>query len=192
MNNIPTLILKATEMAQLLLALKVKPGDTVIDATAGKGRDTCFLASLVKEQGKVWAFDKQKQACLLTQSSLIAQGLVEQVKVICDDHANIGDYPILAANAAIFNLGYLPGGDHQVISQPKSTVKALTAVFDALVANGIIVIVGYCGHDGGPEELAAVKNWYQKLSPDLAQIMEINYPIKNNAPCIIVVEKRGI
>ncbi len=192
MNNIPTLFLKATEMAQLLLALKVKPGDTVIDATAGKGRDTCFLAALVKEQGKVWAFDRQKQACLLTQSSLVAQGLAERVKVICDDHANIGDYPILAAHAAIFNLGYLPGGNHQIISKPKSTVKALDAVFDALVANGIIVIVGYSGHDGGPEELAAIKNWYQKLSPDQAQIMEISYPAKNNAPSILVIEKREI
>lgn len=37
-------------------------GDTVIDATAGNGHDTVFLAQLVGRQGRVWAFDVQSSA----------------------------------------------------------------------------------------------------------------------------------
>lgn len=39
----------------------VQRGDTVVDATAGNGGDTVWLAKAVGPQGKVHAFDKQVQ-----------------------------------------------------------------------------------------------------------------------------------
>ena len=38
------------------------PGETVVDATAGNGNDTQFLAELVGENGHVLAFDIQQAA----------------------------------------------------------------------------------------------------------------------------------
>ena len=44
----------------------VKPGNFCIDATAGRGRDTALLCSLVGTDGKVLAFDVQESAILQT------------------------------------------------------------------------------------------------------------------------------
>ena len=38
----------------------VRPGDRVVDATMGNGKDTAFLAELVGEDGHVTAFDVQE------------------------------------------------------------------------------------------------------------------------------------
>lgn len=40
----------------------VLPGDTVVDATAGNGHDTVFLARLAGPSGQVHAFDVQEEA----------------------------------------------------------------------------------------------------------------------------------
>ena len=188
--DIKTIILRATEMSHLLLALAVKEGDTVVDATAGKGRDTCFLAALVRQSGHVWAFDVQKMACLATQSALIAQGLEEQASVICDDHANLANYDTGELAAAIFNLGWLPDGDHNIVSCAGSTVKALEAILSRLRVGGVIIVVAYNGHEAGAEELAVLREWYTALSCNDTEVMEVSYPAKDHAPCIIVIEKR--
>lgn len=50
---------RLTSVAQELWQSFVQPGDTVIDATAGNGGDTVWLANAVGTQGRVYAFDKQ-------------------------------------------------------------------------------------------------------------------------------------
>ena len=45
-------------LAHKFVSEHVTPGDFCIDATAGKGRDTAFLCDLVKEDGKVLAFER--------------------------------------------------------------------------------------------------------------------------------------
>ena len=50
---------KAVAFSHQLLKNTVKIGDTVIDATVGKGNDTLFLASLVGKTGQVIGFDVQ-------------------------------------------------------------------------------------------------------------------------------------
>ncbi|MCL2495786.1 MAG: rRNA methyltransferase [Clostridiales bacterium] len=184
-----TLIPRATEMSHILLALVAGPGDTVIDATAGWGRDTCFLAALVGETGQVWSFDIQEQACLATAEALLRQGLSAQVRVVCDDHANIADYNIPQVKAAVFNLGWLPGSDHSVVSGGSGVILAMEAVLDKLKIGGIIVVVTYPGHAAGAEETAALRNWVAKLPAARAQTMQITFPSKELAPLVIVIEK---
>ena len=36
-------------------------GDYAVDATLGNGHDTCFLAEIVGDSGKVFGFDIQKK-----------------------------------------------------------------------------------------------------------------------------------
>ena len=48
----------------------VRPGDTVVDATMGNGKDTLFLAELVGETGHVFAFDVQQEAVARTRERL--------------------------------------------------------------------------------------------------------------------------
>lgn len=185
------LILRATELAHLLLTLAAGPGDTVIDATAGQGRDTCFLAALVGEAGQVWAFDIQEEACRATMAALDRQHLAAQARVIHDDHARIAAYDIREAAAAVFNLGWLPGGDHSIVSNGPATVQAMAAVLDKLKAGGAIVAVAYPGHPEGAEETAAVLSWLAALPADTAQSMQITFPGKEQAPMVLLIEKQG-
>ena len=45
--------------AHSLLAAHIRPGDAVVDATAGNGHDTLFLARCVGPAGRVYALDIQ-------------------------------------------------------------------------------------------------------------------------------------
>ena len=47
--------------------------------------------------------------------------------------------------AVMFNLGYLPGGDHNISTQPDTTIRAIKNALSLLDRMGIIVIVIYYG-----------------------------------------------
>ena len=53
---------RPTDLAHTILREAIRPGDTVIDATAGNGHDTVFLAEIVGSNGRVLAFDIQASA----------------------------------------------------------------------------------------------------------------------------------
>jgi hypothetical protein len=48
-----------------------------------------------------------------------------------------------------FNLGYLPGGDKEIITRSETTLLALEAAKRILIPQGLISIVVYVGHPGG-------------------------------------------
>ena len=57
----------------------------------------------------------------------------------------------------MFNLGYLPGGDHVLVTQADTTVRALRAACQLLRAEGVLTVLCYRGHAGGSEEYSAVR-----------------------------------
>ncbi len=50
---------RLTSVAQDIWTAYVQEGDAVVDATAGNGGDTLWLAKAVGPQGSVYAFDKE-------------------------------------------------------------------------------------------------------------------------------------
>ncbi len=60
--------------AKTLLSSVINEGDIAVDATAGNGHDTLFLANLVGETGFVYAFDIQQQAVDVTIQRLKENG----------------------------------------------------------------------------------------------------------------------
>ena len=70
----------------------VKEGDTVIDATAGKGRDTLLLSNLVGNSGHVYAFDIQASAVESTRKNLENAGCPNNYTLIHDSHHNAAKY----------------------------------------------------------------------------------------------------
>ena len=60
----------AVEWSHRFIQERVQPGDWVVDTTAGNGHDTAFLANVVGEQGRVFAFDVQAAAIAATQARL--------------------------------------------------------------------------------------------------------------------------
>jgi SAM-dependent methyltransferase len=155
---------RPTARAHRELAAVLREGDLAIDATAGNGHDTAFLAARVGDSGRVLAFDVQAEAIASSRSRLEGLDLARRVSFIHGSHATLSDHvrPESAA-AVVFNLGYLPGGDHALITRAEETVLALGQALVALRAGGLLAIVCYPGHPGGDEESAAVVAWSKPL-----------------------------
>ena len=69
--------MRITEQAHQAVRAAVRGGEEVVDATAGNGHDTVFLAKLVGEEGRVLAFDIQDAAIDATRAKLDAAGVSE-------------------------------------------------------------------------------------------------------------------
>ncbi|RKQ29691.1 class I SAM-dependent methyltransferase [Oceanobacillus halophilus] len=180
--------------AHYLLEESVHEGETVIDATCGNGNDTLFLSELVGENGHVLAFDIQEQAIAVTRNVLIKHGK-SNVSLIHDSHANLSDYlpkdKKKTVGGAIFNLGYLPKSNKEVVTKPESTITALTIILDALKQNGLIVLVVYHGHEGGQEEKEAILKHVLKLNQKDYSVLRYGFiNQKNNPPFIIAIQKK--
>lgn len=172
-----------------LLTETVRPGEVVIDATAGNGYDTLFLAELIGEQGHVYAFDIQQDALDATAARLGT--LSNRATLVLDSHSNINHYVHEDIGGATFNLGYFPASDDlTIVTKPETTIQALHASIELLKKGGIITIAVYLGHEGGVEERDALLHYLHGLSQKDVQV--IRYETVNqqdNAPLLIAVEK---
>ena len=116
----------AVELSHFYLKQFVKEGSFVVDATCGNGGDTVFLAELVGENGLVYGFDIQETAIQNTKIRLENAGLSDRVQLFLDGHENMEDYlSEQMADAFVFNLGYLPKGDHSLHTKPDTTISAI-------------------------------------------------------------------
>ncbi len=143
----------ALDIAHGMIADHVKPGDICIDATAGRGRDTAFLCSLVGEGGRVTAFDIQSDAVESTNALLAEQGYSGIGRAVLDSHANIDNYEEAGTvSCIVYNFGWLPGGDHNVFTLPDSSIESLTKALELLMPGGMISMCIYYGRQNGFEE----------------------------------------
>lgn len=175
-----------------LLRAALQPGDRALDATAGNGHDTLLLAQCVGESGSVYAFDVQESALAATQSRLQQAGLLSRVTLVADSHANLLHHVAPGLQAAIFNLGYLPGSCKKVTTHAASTLSALEQTLDLLLPGGIVVLMVYCAHPGGNEESDAVLGWAQAQDPRRA--VAVRYGLVNqdgSPPYVLALEKRS-
>lgn len=143
----------------------MQKGDIVVDATMGNGNDTVFLAQLVGDIGKVYSFDIQQVAIEITMKKLLDLYLIHRVTLIKTGHENMGFHVDERIKAVMFNLGYLPGGDHNIHTKSISTINALITAMSLICVNGIISIVVYHGGDSGFEEKDDILSFVCKLSP---------------------------
>lgn len=180
--------------AHHLLKSTINKGDFVVDATCGNGNDTLFLTNLVGESGHVYAFDVQAQA-IETSKALLKKNGKENVTYIHDSHANIEKYiPILLRDkigGAVFNLGYLPRSDKQIITQGDSTIAAINALLPFFKKGAVIVIVIYYGHEGGLDEKNEVLQYAKQLDQNQFTVLQYEFiNQKNNPPFVVAIEKR--
>ncbi len=166
----------------------IKLGDTVVDATMGRGRDTLLLASIVGECGKVYAFDIQEEA-LSSTSALLFDNNIKNTELILDSHENIKNY-VKSAKAVIFNLGFLPGGDHTIFSRGETSIKAIKAALDILEDGGFISICSYYGGDTGFSEKDTLLDFFKNLDQNKYTVMLHSfYNRKGCPPLFIIIEK---
>ncbi len=183
------MLLTALRYSHQLLNEIVNEGDHVIDATMGNGNDTLFLAELVGTTGQVYAFDIQEQALQNTRDKI--SDYSERTTLYLAGHETIeekisADQPI---KAAIFNLGYLPKSDKQIVTLPETTKQAMTAILKRLTIGGRMIIVIYYGHEGGEAEKNEVLHYCRALPQEKFSVL--NYQFinqKNNPPILLCVE----
>lgn len=159
--------LALTEHAQQAWHSYLGPGAWAIDATAGNGHDTEFLARAIGETGRVFAFDIQEAAIRATLARLERAGLSSRVTLIHADHARMAAHLPCGSESRIdlicFNLGYLPSGDHAVTTRPETTIRALTEALGLLKPAGALSVMAYRGHPGAMKEAEAVKSFMEAL-----------------------------
>jgi hypothetical protein len=187
---------RATRTAQEQIAKVLRPGDRAIDATAGRGHDTVWLAERVGPAGRILAIDIQSRAIRETGLRLRKAGLASGVSLITDDHAALEelvppDWPGQVA-AILFNLGPLPHGDRTVRTRPESTLKALDTACRLIRIGGRITVVLNPGDPAGRHEEEIVRSWMMSLPPDQFTIEEIHSPdAPASAPRVIVITARS-
>lgn len=176
-----------------LLREAVAPGDSVIDGTVGNGHDTLLLTQLVGPVGRVYGFDIQEPAIQATNHLLVQHGVAPTtVKLYQKSHAEIDK--ILPTDklisAAIFNLGYLPGGNKTIITKPASSLVAIKACLKHLKKFGLVIVVVYYGHPGGMVEKQAILDFCQKLPQKRYSVL--NYGFINQVhepPFVLAIQK---
>ncbi len=192
LEKMKTTFLQGVDFSHFLLRKFLKEGDIAVDATAGNGRDTEFMAKLVGSTGKVYAFDIQKNAIENTGKLLQKKNLSERVNLIHENHKNINKYiDEEIVTAVIFNLGFLPGGNKEIITRPDTTLAALKSSLKVIISGGIIVLVIYCGHKGGKEEKDTLINFCENLDYKLYNVLHYQFiNQKNFPPQVLAIEKR--
>lgn len=182
----------ALAMARHLLRDRLSAARTVVDATAGNGHDTLFLAANTPEDAAVWVFDLQREALDATARRLTENGLAGKCRLTLACHSTIAEYITAPVDAAMLNLGYLPGGDHGLTTRAATTVAALGATTGLLAPGGIITIVAYPGHTAGSEENEAVEAFLAALpQADFTVAVWKMLNQKNMPPILYVIGKTG-
>lgn len=188
--------LSLTQQAHQQLTAYLHEGDVVIDATAGNGHDTVFLAKAVGESGFVYAFDVQEQAIRSTKQTLEENHLTQNVRIFHACHSmlknKIDAHHQGEISAIVFNLGYLPGSDKSIITQAPNTLLALESACEVLAPRGLISILIYPGHQGGDQEKERVFEWLDAKCDSGEYVHEMIQNRENTTSPILVTLKRKI
>ncbi|MEA3464489.1 MAG: class I SAM-dependent methyltransferase [Thermodesulfobacteriota bacterium] len=204
MESINNPLIDMIDRAHLLLNEVLNPGDFGIDLTAGRGHDTLWLAQQVTAQhkGNVLAFDIQRQAIDSTSKRLATAGfsvrqLTENQQVAPQGvslyhgcHSQLPQQLDQAPKAIIANFGYLPGSDHATTTTANSSCAAIDQATQLLATGGRIALVLYTGHSGATQECSAIEQLCSQLDSKQWQVLRLQPMNRNNAPYLLVLEKR--
>ncbi|WP_371370796.1 class I SAM-dependent methyltransferase [Sporomusa aerivorans] len=183
-------VANAVRMAHQFILPRLANARTVVDATAGNGNDTLFLAENTPDATTVFAFDIQQQGLSKTETLLTGRNLRHKVRLILDSHSHLNKYLHQQLDAVMFNLGYLPGSDHKLSTNPATTIEAAHQALQLLNIGGVMTIAVYPGYEHGRLECQAVYEYLAILNQKVFSVAcwsMVNQ--KNNPPLLYVIEK---
>lgn len=167
------------------------PQGHFIDATLGNGHDIYSIVTHDGFLGKAYGFDIQQIALENTRQRL-SEVETNRYTLYKMGHEHIRSVlqDIPTFSGAIFNLGYLPGGDHQITTLFVNTQAAIEAISEKLEIGAQIILVLYSGHPQGKIEknqlLKYLESWPQKKF-QILHYQFINQ--ENNPPSCIIIER---
>ncbi len=180
----------ARHWAHELIERAMFPGAHAVDATMGNGHDTKWLCELAGETGAVYAFDVQAQAVENTRRRLAEAGLLHRARLFHAGHERMAEFVAHPADAIVFNLGWLPGGEKSVTTLTDTTIAAASAASDLLAPGGLMTICVYPGHAEGAREREAVIAWASQLPHTVFDVMLRQYLNQPNDPPLMIAVRR--
>ena len=155
----------------------------------GRGNDTKLLCELAKDQGRILAFDIQKEALEETEKMLkgyeIGRKMYEdgRIQLILDGHEHMEMYAKSeTADVICFNFGYLPGGDHRIATKVETSVEAIKKGLKILKRGGMMSLCIYSGGDTGFEEKDAILEYLRSLPAREYTVIQNTYFNRGNNP----------
>lgn len=179
------------DLAHQFLRAHVRPGDTVIDATCGRGNDTKLLCELTGENGRVIGFDIQQDAIDSASALLDENGLHAELHL--DSHANMEQYAAPeSVSCIVFNFGWLPRGSHEIFTHADSSIAALEAGLRLLKYGGWLVLCIYYGGVNGFSERDALTDYLSQLESRFYTVLQCSFPNRTGCPPFAVFVKKEI
>ena len=177
-----------TQWSAHFIEEQVKPGDFCIDATMGNGNDTLLLSRLCGESGQVLAFDIQEQALNHTRERLQKAAAPENYTLLLESHSHMSQYARPeTVSCIVFNLGYLPGGDHSKATKSNTSITAMEQGLFLLKKGGLLSLCIYSGGDSGFQERDDVLTWLKQLDSHKYLVIRSDYYNRPNNPPIPVL-----
>lgn len=185
--------LNSLGLVRRFLSEHVRAGGRCIDATAGRGRDTVFLCSLVGPSGRVIALDVQQEAVQSTKALLVQTGFEAVASVFHDGHEHMEKYAEPdSVDAIVFNFGWLPGGNHAVFTRPETSLPAVEAGLRLLRPGGIMSLCVYYGGENGVAERDALLDYVKTIPPDRFTVLVSQFANRTGNPAIpVFIWKNG-
>ena len=179
---------KITDINKLYLEKVINEGDIVVDATMGNGNDTLLLSRLCGESGQVLAFDIQEQALNHTRKRLQKAAAPENYTLLLESHSHMSQYARPeTVSCIVFNLGYLPGGDHSKATKSNTSITAMEQGLFLLKKGGLLSLCIYSGGDSGFQERDDVLTWLKQLDSHKYLVIRSDYYNRPNNPPIPVL-----
>jgi SAM-dependent methyltransferase len=171
----------------------VKPGDWVIDATCGNGKDTRYLRELAGGEGGVIGMDIQQDAIDKTNSLLknnFTNVQLQNIHLFLQSHET---FPLLVyekpISLIVYNLGYLPGGDKSLTTLTSTTLDSVENALPLLSPGGLLSLTCYPGHEEGAVEEMALLSKIEALDQCHFNVSFHSWPNRLKAPSLLLIQK---
>jgi hypothetical protein len=183
----------AVNISHILLQPYIPQARVLVDMTCGNGRDTAFLAAGMNDDAVLYAFDIQPCAVAATRRQIAAQHLESKhILYRTGSHDQLIADVMEPIHIVMFNLGYLPSGDHSIHTSEETTIRACKICLNKIAINGIIIIAAYPGTERGAQEQKAVQNFVASL-PQKQYDASLWQPLNqiHQPPVLYSIQKRG-
>ena len=116
--------------------------------------------------------------------------MADRASLFCIGHQEMDAYVPAPVRAVVFNLGWLPGGDHSVTTRWETTRQAVGKALDLLLPLGVLVICAYPGHPEGDRERAELTALLSGLSNRQYNVLRQHFlNASPGAPECFVIQK---
>ena len=132
---------------------------------------------------RMHTYDNIQEEALIHTRELVG----DKAHLIRDSHENFDHY-VDTFDIGIFNLGYLPEGDHNITTTLDITQRTLIKAVEHM--KKVIFITCYIGHPQGKEEALWIDHYVSRLDTHTFNVSSFKMMNKKNAPYVIEIERK--